>query len=128
MGAAARELPPITIRTAGLGLLSGPRPVIFIPIVKNMALMEIQASLWERLSRAARGLSPFYEPAQWMPHISLAYEDVDQTNLAQVILTLCANPFAWEMTIDNLALIYQPTGAVGELRYHLKFQGGEKEP
>jgi 2'-5' RNA ligase len=126
--AAARDLPPITIRTAGLGLLSGPRPVLFIPVVKNMALMDMHATLWERLGRAAHGLSPLYEPAQWMPHIRLAYEDVDQTNLAQVILTLCANPFAWEMTIDNLALIYQPTGAMGELRYHIKFQGGEKEP
>jgi len=57
-----------------------------------------------------------------MPHISLAYEDVDTHNIGKLIGALVKKNLIWEMIIDNLALIYEPTGSIGKLLYEYKFR------
>lgn len=119
----AQNSPPLTTRTTGIGIFTGLSPVIFIPLIKTVELMRFHAMLWERTRAAAKGLSPYYSPETWTPHISLAYGDTDKENIAGVMAKLAFRSFTWEMTIDHLALIYEPTGEIGTLRYHFKFSG-----
>ena len=112
---------PLEIQTSGIGLFTGPRPVIYVSIVKSPALMDFQNTLWERTQEVSQETSPYYSPELWIPHISLAYEDVDQMNIAAVIGKLAFDSFVWKMTVDNLSLIFQPSGATGSLWYHFKF-------
>ena len=57
-----------------------------------------------------------------MPHISLAYEDLNQVNIATVMQELAFQTFDWEMIIDNIALIYEPEGEIGTLKFQFAFE------
>ena len=58
-----------------------------------------------------------------MPHISLAYEDVNRDNIGRVMERLAFRIFYWEMVVDNIALIYEPTGEIGKLEFRFEFEG-----
>lgn len=108
---------PFTVHTGGIGIFTGPKPVIFISVVKSQALMDLHAKIWEKAKNAGRDFSPLYSPDTWMPHISLAYEDVNESNISAVMDGLFFRSFSWEMTIDNIAFIYEPSGKVGQLKF-----------
>jgi hypothetical protein len=112
---------PIRIRTAGLGIFSGPSPVIFIPVVKSRDLLDFHALVWNRLVSVVEGLSPYYNPDNWSPHISLAYADITHHNLGTVMETLAFQTYNWEFAVDNIAFIYEPDGQVGELKFKIEF-------
>lgn len=112
----ADRTPPFTVRTTGLGLFSGLHPVLFIPVIKDAGLVRLHEIIWQELQDAAQGLSPYYSPSAWVPHISLAYEDLTPTNIGPILQSLLPRPFNWEMTIDNLAFIYEPDGEIGEVK------------
>ena len=115
------ESAPLKVHTGGIGIFTGPNPVIFISVVKSQALMKLHARIWERAGKAGRNISSLYSPNTWMPHISLAYEDVNQSNIAAVMNELFFRSFSWEMSIDNIAFIYEPTGTIGELKFQYQF-------
>ena len=112
---------PFKVRTTGLGLFTGPAPVLFIPVVKNQALLDFHARVWERLLPVVQGASPYYDPDHWCPHISLAYGDLTPANIGPLMEALAFESYNWEFEVDNLAFIYEPDGTVGEvkLRYRL---------
>lgn len=119
----AARTPPFIVRTTGLGLFTGFRPVLFIPVIKDAHLLRLHAEIWEHTQPTAQGLSLYYSPERWMPHISLAYEDIDAQNIGPVMQALTFRTFNWEMTIDNIALIYEPEGEIGKLKFTILLQG-----
>ena len=112
---------PFKVQTGGIGIFTGPKPVIFISVVKSQVLMKLHAKIWEKANAAGRDISALYSPDTWMPHISLAYEDVDESNIAAVMDGLFFRSFSWEMTIDNIAFIYEPSGTVGQIKFQYQF-------
>jgi len=121
--ALARGTPPLVVHSAGLGLFTGVRPVVYIPVVKDAELMELHARIWHSVQPTCQGLSPYYSPQAWMPHISLAYEDVSPANIGPLIESLAFRPFNWEMTIDNISLIYEPEGQIGVQKFRIQLSG-----
>jgi 2'-5' RNA ligase len=112
---------PFTIRTSGLGIFTGLRSVVFIALVKNAALMSFHKMLWDLTRPFSSELNPLYSPEYWMPHISLVYEDTNTINIAGLMQKLAFQPFVWEMSIDNLALIFQENGKAGKVKYQYNF-------
>ena len=106
-----------------MGLFTGEKPVIYIQVVKTTNLMRVHELIWERFQSIGIGISHFYNPNNWMPHISLAYEDVEENTIGEVMRFLAFKSFNWEMMIDNLSFIYEPDGTIGELKYKLPFAG-----
>lgn len=103
----ARQAQPFTIRTSGLGLFTGENPIIYISIVKDELLMRFHSLLWDQLRGIAIHPSLYYAPEQWVPHITLAYNDVTTANLDCVMQFLAFQSFSWELQIDNLILVAQ---------------------
>jgi 2'-5' RNA ligase len=103
----ARQSQPFTIRTAGLGLFTGPTPIVHIVLVKDERLLNFHKMLWEQTWSIAVQPSPYYAPAIWTPHITLAYGDVTRANLDCVMQILAFEPFDWEIRIDTLVYIAQ---------------------
>jgi 2'-5' RNA ligase len=118
----AQEATPFVVRTTGLALFTGETPVIYVPVVKTTELLEFHTVVWERTEKASIGRSVYYAPEAWMPHISLAYEDVSRDNIGRVMERLAFQTFDWEMAVDNIALIYEPAGEVGQLEYRFAFK------
>jgi 2'-5' RNA ligase len=101
----AKGLTPFSVRTAGLGIFTGPSPVVHIPVVRNTPLAALQRRLWPQIGRRAAGSVGYYHPDQWVPHITLGHGDVCEENLPAVIRQLCLRSFSWEIPIDNFAVI-----------------------
>lgn len=122
--AIARQEKPLTIRVTGLGLFTSSRPVVYLPVVRTAALSALHARIWERLSPISRKSSPYYAPDYWVPHISLAYDDVTPGNLHCILDRLATRNFDWQIVIDNLTFIYEPDGETGEKRFEFKLGQG----
>lgn len=66
-------------------MFTGESPVIFILVVKDTQLLKFHYSIWERLKQAKEDISDYYSPQSWIPHISLAYEDVTKENIGKAL-------------------------------------------
>jgi|WetSurMetagenome_2_1015567.scaffolds.fasta_scaffold19184_4 2'-5' RNA ligase len=118
----SREFSPFEIRTAGIGVFTGARPVIYIPVVKSPLLFSLHQMIWDKFSEVGEGVNHLYHPDRWTPHISLAYEDIKEYNIGDVMTWLAEQNVSWEMKIDNLAFIHEPEGKIGELKFQFPFQ------
>lgn len=118
----AARAAPFRVPTAGLGLFTGPHPVLYIPVVRTPHLAAFHAELWERIAPAATGVSAYYRPEGWVPHITLAEHDLQPASTARAVGFLMERNLYWDVVVDNLALIYD-TGTRQELRLRLDFRG-----
>ncbi len=117
----AREITPFTVRTAGLGLFTGERPVVYVPVIKNAELVRLQARVWDSVGATGSGRSPLYAPDCWMPHVMLACEDADRGRLGPLIERLAWTDFSWEFRVDHFAVIESRAGRTARLRVRIRF-------
>ncbi len=123
----AEHSKPFHIQTAGLGIFSSPEPVLYLQVVKNTPLMEYQQLIWDEAAPYAQGLSPHYHPSAWIPHITLAYRDINLKNIGCVMQEYAFQEFEWLIRLDNLALVAQNGDKVGvlEKRYNFALPEGK---
>jgi len=108
------------VKTSGLGIFNGPHPVLYVPVVRSPELTQFHQALWPEISTASSGISDYYHSANWMPHITIGFGDINKENLSHIVRSLAERDFNWEITVDNVALIYD-TGAKQELRSRFDF-------
>lgn len=101
------------VGVSGVGIFTGPEPVLYLNVVKNRALMDLHDTLWGKLSPFAEGFNAYYEPNDWVPHITLVYGMLLPEDLSCAVTELMYEPFSFELPIDNLALIFLRDGSVG---------------
>lgn len=101
----AERARPLRIRTAGIGVFTGPSPVVYIPIVRSPELTRLQLALWSAGAVATEKPSPEYHPAAWIPHITLAQADVTSETLPRVVAALNEADLNWDLEVDNLAIV-----------------------
>lgn len=119
---AARQA-PFNVNTTGLGFFTGERPVMFIPVVKSPQLLAFHQQVWDTLLPITKGASLYYSPQNWMPHISLAYEDLTPKNIGKVMKSMAFQTFNWQIEVNNLSFIYEPEGVKGTLQVTIPFRG-----
>jgi 2'-5' RNA ligase len=116
-----REMPPIAVRSAGLGIFTGPSPVVYISLVKDTVLLNWHNVLWEKTKPHAVMPNALYHPASWVPHITLAYHESNPQQLGCAIQEIVYTPLNLEFTVHNLSLVYQTLGQDGiHKQYQLK--------
>ena len=103
----ARQAQPFKVCTAGLGIFTSNNPIVYIPLIKDEVLMHFHLLLWEQTNGIAIHPSLYYAPDQWVPHITLAINDVNRHNLDCAMQYLAYQSFDWEMQIDNFVFIVQ---------------------
>jgi 2'-5' RNA ligase len=96
---------PLRVQTAGLGVFTGPAPVLYLPIVRSPELTRFQLAVWSAASVAAEKLDQHYHPASWVPHVSLAFGDTTPATAAAAVELLADRDLAWDLELDNLAII-----------------------
>lgn len=112
----AQDSTSFTITTSGLGVFTGELPVIYIPVVRSMALSEIQLRLWIITDPCGQDAVAHYAPESWLPHITLGQAGGNEGQLARAVEWLAAQPLSWEVPIDNVALLGS-SSAPYELRF-----------
>jgi 2'-5' RNA ligase len=121
---AARTL-PFTVHASGLGLFTGPSPVLYVSLIKDARLASFHQTVWELVNPVAIGASSHYTPEVWVPHITLAYGDVSTDKLDCAMNKLAFRTYNWEIRVDHLALVYQLSGQVGRLQSKFPFMDGD---
>jgi 2'-5' RNA ligase len=103
------------VRTSGIGIFTGTSPVLYIPVVRSFELTQLHKELWQEISPVSSGIQEYYHPYQWMPHITIGFGDISKNNLSEIIHFLAERDFNWEITVNNIALIYD-TGTKQEMK------------
>jgi 2'-5' RNA ligase len=109
-----------SVRTAGLGIFTGPSPTVYISVVRSPALTRFHEALWQEIGDAGLGVIDYYRPAGWVPHITLAHGDVDNLSLPHVIRFLGSRDLNWDIPVHTISLIYS-TGTEYGLRSRLDY-------
>ena len=115
------QLHSFKVRTAGLGLFTSEHPTLFIPVVKSPQLVTFHEQIWQTLEGTASNLDAYYTPDAFVPHITLAFADLTNEKAGQVMEWLSKDGFNWEMQVDNLTYIHQPSGGIGQVTHQVKF-------
>jgi 2'-5' RNA ligase len=102
-----------TITVSGIGIFTGTDPVLYLNVAKNRELINLHELLWDKLVPFAKEMNPYYEPKDWVPHITLAYGTLLPEDLSCAVVELMYEPFQMELAVDNLALIFMRDGTVG---------------
>jgi len=103
----SRNTNSFIIHTYGLGIFTGESPVIYISIFKDEHLMDLQSQLWEQIKGFSKNPDILYSPLRWIPHITLAYNDLNPANINCALQELAFESYNWEISIDNFIYISQ---------------------
>lgn len=100
----AKVTKPFKVRTGGIGIFNSEQSSIFIPVVKSKTLMEFHQLLWNVTSCCYENRSEYYNPENWMPHITLVLKEASESKVSKIIEKIVSTNFAWEFTVDNLII------------------------
>jgi 2'-5' RNA ligase len=122
----AHHTGPFRVRLCGLGVFTGPNPVLYIPIVRSPQLSEFQHELWHQVTKSSGHPEFMYRPARWVPHLTLAEHDLTQRALGAIVRKLGTLELNQQVTVNNLALIYD-TGSRQDVIYRVNLgEGGRR--
>jgi 2'-5' RNA ligase len=116
----AQSQVPLTVKASGLGIFSGPNPVVYIPIVRTIELSNLHSEIWSAVTPYIGGASVYYSPANWLPHITIGFSDIAKEILPSLIQWLNMHTIDWDITIDDFGLIYDDS-AGQTLRHRYNF-------
>ena len=119
----ATRTEPFAVKLAGLGIFSRENPVVYLPVARNSRMAQLHNEIWQVTNGLGTGVSEYYNDDNWAPHISLAYGDVNRRTLTEVLDELAFEDFNWEFEVDNVSLIVEPEGQVGQLKWRIPFSG-----
>ncbi len=114
-----KNIHPFIIHTDGIGIFTGEKPVVYLSIFKDEFLLRLHSNLWEQTKGFAKDPDRQYSPPHWIPHITIAYNDLHRANLDCVMQALVFQTFEWEITIDNLIFISQTGTQTTEMGKYL---------
>lgn len=124
VGKIAAKARPLRIRTAGAGVFTGPRPVVYIPVVRTPELSRLQLALWSAGAVATESPMLAYHPAAWIPHITVAQADVTPELLPRVMAVLNETDLSWDLQVDNLAIVRGRGERPQEVTARFELRGG----
>lgn len=101
---------PFVIKTNGIGIFTGKRPAVYIQIKPTVELLKFQSTLFEVFSKLSKKPKKHYIPHRWIPHISLAIEDVSDENIAKLIAYLLPITFKHDVRIESISLVRRKKG------------------
>ncbi len=119
----AEETKEFTLHTFGLGIFSGERPILYLPMVKTLEMIRLHCKIWEQLGPHAQAEKLYYSPKMWVPHITLALKDLTKENMACAVNAIGFDPIELYVVIDNLIVAEYEETSLGELLFQYDFKG-----
>jgi hypothetical protein len=98
------EIKPIEVQTDIVSRFSDKDPVMFLRIVPTTELLALHQQLWEALSPYWHNPSLFYQPGEWIPHITLSMNDTSMCDLEAAARFLNQKDLCWKFEIDRLMM------------------------
>jgi 2'-5' RNA ligase len=119
-----KTISPFSFTTSGLGIFNNERKILFLIIVKTRVLLEIHESLWNHLTRFANNPRLYYSPTNWIPHISINLNKLNDEQFKWSLSTLLKSNLNFEFEVKKFGIIYLEQGSSGiEADFPLKGKG-----
>ncbi len=121
----ALKLKTFTVQATGIGIFTGAEgvlPVIYIPVIRTPILNAIHQHIWEKTETLVVNANKHYLAQSWIPHITLAYKDLNPEKLNCAMKYLSFKSIDWTLTIDNITILKAIEGQKGELIQRVDFQ------
>ncbi|HOE69658.1 MAG TPA: 2'-5' RNA ligase family protein [Brevefilum sp.] len=97
----------LTSYVFGFGIFSGERPVFYLPLVKSQAMIDLHNEIWRRSIEHSEQPNPYLSPSFWMPHITLAINDITRESLACALESVAFDAVEMEVSGSNLIVVSQ---------------------
>lgn len=104
----------MTLHTFGIGLFTGENPVLYLPLVKSREMINLHEAIWEQIAPFSAGAKLYYSPRLWVPHITLALNDLTRDNLACAVSKIAFEQIELFVQVNNLAIVKQENDQPGE--------------
>ena len=101
----ARDFAPFRAHAGGLGVFTGRKLVVHVPVVRNPALNAVQGALWRDLDGVGTNVVQHFDPELWIPHVTLAQRGLTAGILPDLLRWLAERPFSWEVCVGHLGVI-----------------------
>ena len=111
--------------TTGLGVFTGKTPVLYLPVVKTKMFLSIHQIVWNLLTPFVRLHDENYSPEAWVPHVTLALNDLTMANLHCAINHLGFKEIRIEIFIASLSIVEFENDIAGEIINCFPFQKPE---
>ena len=113
---------PFPAYTTGLGIFPGPRPVIYIPVLRSFDLNHLHQRVLDVTQPLCKGTDRFNAPSRWLPHLSLALHDTTPELLGPVMQFLNERTYSLRLNINNLGIM-QKKGSLFQCVETIPFTG-----
>jgi len=117
------QIPGISTYTFGLGIFSGENPVLFLPMVKTIEMIQLHQDIWDRLGPHCGNLNMYYSPSFWMPHITLALKDLNKDNLACAVNAFAFKQVELSVTMLSVCLAELEDKKIGKILQRIPVKG-----
>ncbi|MDQ4141635.1 MAG: 2'-5' RNA ligase family protein [Bacteroidota bacterium] len=101
----ASQTNSVRVKTTGLGIFPGEHPVIFVPVIRADGFNQVHAELYRGIRSFSRHTINFYDPENWVPHISLALRDTTPEILPELISYLNQRTYNWDIELNNFSIL-----------------------
>lgn len=112
---------PLTLHTFGLGLFTGEKPILYLPTVKSIEMIKLHEAIWDQIYPFSDGQQLYYSPRLWVPHITLAIDELNEENLACAIKATAFDTIELFIRISNLAIARYEDKKAGKFLEQFKF-------
>lgn len=115
------EIQSFKLHTFGLGIFSGEEPVLYLPMVKSLKMIDLHCQIWEHIAPLSQGLKMYYSPKIWVPHITLARKDLTKETLSCAINAIAFEQIELYVKVNNLAVAELDNDEVGKIVQKYQF-------
>ncbi|MEH7113276.1 2'-5' RNA ligase family protein [Neobacillus niacini] len=98
-------LSPFEVIVEGFGFFEAPSKVVYLKVNKTDGLLELHKKINKSLAEYCKDLFEFYTPENWVPHITLAMDDLSETGFNDFKKRYKDYLPSFKQTISNLALV-----------------------
>ncbi len=112
VGRLARETKSFEIQVSGYGVFGGPAPVLYLAVARGPELAALHLAIRAALGGLGFANNPYYEPATWIPHITLAQQNLLASAFPAVAAWLRNQDLQFRARITNLAFARETPAAL----------------
>lgn len=106
----AQQTAVFTVAATGIGIFPGADPVVYIPIARNAALAALQETLWTAVNPISQAPSAYYQPPNWLPHITLVQSAKSPIDLGPLVKWLHRQSISWEIRVSSIGFAQTSNG------------------
>jgi len=119
----AESSEPLNIHIFGVGIFTGKKPILYLPLVKSIPMITLHQKIWDQVQPYSEAAKQYYSPSLWVPHTTLALNDLTHENLCCAIDAIAFDPIELFVRVNSLIIAESDGENPGQLLDRFEFKG-----